>query len=500
MRNFSLRSLFQVHTACFTNLYPVFKKTVKNFIFSQPDVSRRQFLGDCGKMTGIGAMASILNLSLTGKVLAARASGSITDYKGLVCIFLGGGNDSFNMLTPGVADYANYTQYRGVVARPALESFNVVDQSNGLDYHVHSSMANTRNMFTAGDLSYVANVGTLHEPMTMHEYRTGAKKRPFGTFSHYDQRRQWQNSLPREKGGAIAGTGWVGRMSEVLNDAANNNAIVNANMSPGGRNILQTSRTQSPLPLVGGANPLDHYLENVDVKTAMDADLEHLYSGVLHNHYNHMRKEAVLNNNDLVSVEENTVINTPFPTSNIGNQLLRVLKYISAQGPDQLGANRQTFYVNFGGFDMHRGVTVRLAPKLEVLNDALHAFNEGLKEIGYHDRVVTYTASDFGRSLAPNTTGTDHGWGGNQIIMGGPVNGGRVFGTYPEMARGGSTDIGRGRQLPTTSIDELHASIAYWFGVNNDNEMETILPNIRNFWAAGAAEQAIPELFDPNFI
>lgn len=132
---------------------------------------------------------------------------------------------------------------------------------------------------------------------------------------------------------------------------------------------------------------------------------------------------------------------------------------------------------------------------MAILTDALTAFNNAMKEIGYHDQVVTYTASDFGRTLVPNSVGTDHGWGGNQIVMGGPVTGGRVFGEYPSMILDSDYDVGRGRQIPTTSVDELNASLASWFGVNNDAEMESIIPNIRNFWNSGSTEVPITGLF-----
>ena len=118
-----------------------------------------------------------------------------------------------------------------------------------------------------------------------------------------------------------------------------------------------------------------------------------------------------------------------------------------------------------------------------------------MKEIGYHDRVVTYTASDFGRTLIPNSAGSDHGWGGNQMVMGGPVAGGQVFGSYPSILSDTSTDVGRGRQLPTTSVDEFYASLAYWFGVENNDEMETVVPNIRNFWSKNSPDIPISGLF-----
>ena len=102
--------------------------------------------------------------------------------------------------------------------------------------------------------------------------------------------------------------------------------------------------------------------------------------------------------------------------------------------------------------------------------------------------MVTYTASDFARTLTPNTNnGSDHAWGGNHMVMGGGVNGGQLFGNYPDsLAPGNSLDLGRGRLVPTTSVDEYAAELAMWFGLDNDTTLEDILPNIRNFNSAGS--------------
>ena len=455
----------------------------KNIQKKRKAIGRREFLSSCGKMTGIGLMSSAINLTMASKLLAARPSGSINDYKGLVCVFLGGGCDSYNMLAPGVAGFGDYTATRGQVAIAQNEMHRIVDQSASQDYHLNGNMNGVRDMFESGDLSFVSNVGTLVEPLTLETFRNGGK-RPLGLSSHFDQRIQWQNSLPNTRGGSLAGTGWVGRMSEVLNDAANNNASVNANIVLGGNSLLQTSRSGAPLSLNGGAQEFDLYNNNnnVNVRSAIDNDLDTQYSSIIQNHYNHIRDEAIEQNNNLIDIQNNTRINTRFPNTGLGNQLRLVAIYIKAHGVDGLNANRQTFLVGQGGYDMHRGVTTRLAGRLRELSDALNAFNSAMHEIGLHDQVVTYTASDFGRVLTANRTGTNHGWGGNHIVMGGAVDGGRVLGRYPSLALGSDVDIGNGRLMPTTSVDELHSSLAYWFGVDNNSEMETILPNIRNFW------------------
>lgn len=455
------------------------------------EISRRNLLLNCAKMTGIGAMSSVINMGLISKVLAARPAGSINEYKGLVCVFLGGGCDSFNLLAPGNDEYATYLSARGPIARAQNDMHRIVDSANGDDYHLMGTMNGVRDIFEAGELSFIANLGTLVEPVTLSNIENA--RRPSGLYSHFDQRTQWQNSVPNIRGGSLAGTGWIGRMSEILNDGANNNAVVNANMSPAGHNLIQTSLSGRALSLDGGANNFELYNQEVDVRQSIEEDLEYQYASVLQNHYNQIRGESIDQNIVLNDIERTTTIGTNFPSTDIGNQLRQVAIYIKAHGADGLRANRQTFFVDHGSYDMHRGVVTRLPPMLSDLSDALTAFNDAMHEIGYHDRVVTYTASDFGRTLSANGLGSDHGWGGNNIVMGGPINGGQVLGNYPDIALGSSTDLGRGRVLPTTSIDQLHSSLAYWFGVDNNSEMEDILPNIRNFWARTNPNRAIPD-------
>lgn len=459
---------------------------------SKNNISRRKFLNDCGKMTGIGAMSSMISLKMMNQVFAARSPGSITDYKGLVCIFLYGGNDSFNMLAPGQSDYSTYTATRGGLALPEVQMNRIVDRVTNKDYHLHRNMAGTQSLFDAQDLALVANVGTLIQPTTIAEFSNKSKPLPYGLFSHNDQQRQWQSSLSESR--SVAQTGWAGRMLDILNDGANNNATASVNLSPGGNNLFQDSGSTIPFSVSGGVEKFDAY-NNTNLKTVIDGSLHHNYSTVLQNHHEHVRKDRINQSEQLSEIESTTTINTPFPNTGLGTQLLQVAKYIKNQGSGGLNANRQTFFVGQGGFDLHGEGLDSHNGLLQMVSDALVAFNAAMKEIGYHDKVVSYTASDFGRSLTSNGGGSDHGWGGNQIVMGGPVSGKRVFGAYPSLELGSLTDTGKGRQLPTTSVDEFHAALAYWYGVRNDNEMETVVPNIRNFWSRNSNQSPIAGLF-----
>jgi len=435
-------------------------------------------------------MSSMLSLKMLNQLFAQRTAGSITDYKGLVCVFLFGGNDSYNMLAPGVDGYDDYLTSRGILGHDQTSMLPILDGSN--DFHLNPDFADVKDLYENGDLSFISNVGTLVEPTSIEQYRAGSVKLPYGRFSHSDQLEQWQTSIPHSKTTSLAGTGWAGRMLDVLNTAANNNATVSASLSPYGANTSLIGSVTSPFNTEGGVNSLDVYKSDTLVKGLMDLSLEGQYASVMQAHHNYIRQDALNQSETLEEVEQNMTINTVFPNTSLGRQLKQVAQYIKAQG--SLGANRQTFFTGMTGFDTHGGGITQHNTLMRNVNNALAAFNEAMIEIGYHDQVVTYTASDFGRTLIPNNVGTDHGWGGNQMVMGGPVSGGKVFGQYPSLAIGTSTDVGRGRQLPTTSVDELYASLALWFGVE-DSELETILPNIRNFWSTGSTGYPIDGLF-----
>lgn len=110
-------------------------------------------------------------------------------------------------------------------------------------------------------------------------------------------------------------------------------------------------------------------------------------------------------------------------------------------------------------------------------------FQKGLEELGLGQEVITFACSDFGRTLRSNGRGTDHAWGGNSLVMSGPVQGGCIYGAFPDLTSDGSADVGYGGHLlPTTKVDQLFGELLRWFGVS-PADLPTVLPNITNFYA-----------------
>ena len=148
----------------------------------------------------------------------------------------------------------------------------------------------------------------------------------------------------------------------------------------------------------------------------------------------------------------------------------------------RLGQQQQTFFLRYIGWDHHDELLVNHERMLGVLSRALGEFQGAVDELGLADKVVTFTGSDFGRTLTSNGNGTDHGWGGNTLVMGNPVAGGKVLGQYPTLNIGSSNplDIGDGVLIPTTSTDQLYAELSSWFGVDNPS-LDKLFPNLKYF-------------------
>ena len=452
--------------------------------------NRRRFLGtaSCAAIGSTTFFSTLFNLGMANEAAGRTAKSSLNpsnDYKALVCILLAGGNDSFNMLVPtSNTAYNAYSTTRSNQALAQNSLLGLTHLTGGMpSLGVHPSMPEVQSMYNSGRLAFISNVGTLVEPTTKTQFENGGVTLPLGLFSHADQIQQWQTSVPQTR----SSSGWGGRMADIL-QSMNNNQNISMNISLSGRNFFQSGNQSSEYtinPTGTGSIGIEGYNgeDMIDMirTTAVDNLLEDQYVDIFKKTYADVTRNAQSSHQQFSSAIGGVNLSTTFSTSRLSQSMQMVAKTIAAR--NTLDVCRQTFFITFGGWDHHDELLNNQAGMLTVVSKALNEFNNAMNELGMADNVTTFTISDFARTLTSNGNGTDHAWGGNVMVMGGKVNGGRIYGEYPSLALNSNLDVGNGVLIPTLSTDEYFAELAQWYGVSN-TDINNIFPNLMNFYSA----------------
>lgn len=443
-------------------------------------ISRRTFLhqANCAAVGSASLFSSLLTLRLTAGAASAE---SFSGYKALVCLFLSGGNDSFNMLVPRQqAAYDEYAAVRSTLALPQNELLPITTTGQAYsEFGIHPNLPFLKTLYDQNNAAFVANVGTLVEPTTLAQFSAGSVQTPVGLFSHSDEVVHWQTLVPQVRGAGPKG--WAGRVADCMTQA-NASGTLSMNLSLSDTNTLQTGNGSVPyITDPSGIVKLTGYDSNPAFGLAVDS--------VLGNNYRNLYQTTLANStrratDTAVAFEEalNPITLTEsitFPTTQTGSRLKTVAKILAARGT--LGMDRQIFFINRGGWDHHNAVLAPQEGLFNELNHAIEAFWTELGHLGLQDDVVLFTASDFGRTLTSNGSGSDHAWGGNQFVLGNAVRGGRLYGAYPALGANNQLDLGRGRLLPTTPVDSYCTELASWYGVP-PAELSTVFPNASNFF------------------
>jgi len=431
-------------------------------------------------------------------LMADAAAQSANDYKALVCIFLFGANDHYNTVIPyDISTHTNYynirkgtptpgTVYDGIaIGRNSLsETALSTPLSGGRQMALNPEMSALKTLFENKRASILMNVGPLVVPTTRLQYDNKSVPLPPKLFSHNDQQAYWQSSFQTE-GGA---NGWGGRAADLLlsNNSKSTLTCISINGNAlflSGQNAISYQMSSTGATTVNAIKGKSLF-GSASCATALQTLMTQPSSLPMASDYTTVTKRALDTYDGIVAAIGATAsasMNALFPssaTNTLSAQLKMVARMIEQQ--TTFGMKRQVFMVGMGGFDLHDFLPTQHPALLQKLSTAMKEFDDAMTSLGKGPQVTAFTASDFGRTLSSNGDGSDHGWGSHHFVMGGAVNGGQFLGTAPEIGLSHNQQVGSGRLLPSTSIDQMGAELAAWFGVSA-TDVKTVLPNARNF-------------------
>lgn len=427
-------------------------------------------------------------------------SSNVKPYKAVILLMLDGGLDSFNVLVPHVCSGKNaagttvdkqYMSERDYLAVDNTERSLLISASNQpcQTFALHKRLKLFQTLYKDGDLAFVANMGVLDTTTGM-DKSNYLEKTKVQLFAHNWMTRETKTIDPKSYN---EGTGVLGRLSTVLQGKGYKTgsvAIDKASIA------VDPAKDKHPKPKIVsrfGVNTFDvkpesetlDLLSYAEELNALPSAHDSLFGQTWSREFTSGIRDAEL----LQSQIETVSLGGHWPMNEWeldthGYQLSMISKLIKARS--SRGVDRDFFYAQMDGWDHHSSLKSSLERGLTHVNEGLGWLVEELKLQGVWDDVTIVVASEFGRTLTPNTGGgSDHGWGGNYMFLGGDVNGGKVLGKYPsDLTDKGALNIGRGRFIPTTSWDAFWNGVALWMGATTQSELDYCLPN-RNLTTGG---------------
>lgn len=442
---------------------------------------RRHLLAGAAALAGLGAGAGLL---VGGQ---ARGQSAANEYRALVVVFLMGGNDGHNVLVPTDAGYADYQNARANLALSKASLVALPGLAQGRPFGLHPGLSELVSLYAQQRLTFVANAGPLVVPATAAQVRANAVAVPPFLLSHSDQQAMQQGWAGNEDL-----SGWAGRGLELLpSELRHSQAGVTLSRD---RTLVQGRR--SPVTFMGGDGP--RYWGSADIAHPEREEVQavqrmarwqfaNAYEAEFAKTLNYALADSVVFTQAIMQAKPPAADFGSDTVGDLGSQLRHVasvLPYFKSAG-----YRRQVFFVPWGQFDTHanqRGTSQvdTQDSQLPILAKALAAFDQTNRANGLDLNVLTAVMSDFGRTVRPGSGGgSEHAWGNHFFVLGGPVAGGTVLGTFPSPVLGGPDDgdLGNnGRHVPTIATDQVAATLLQWMGLEAARFGE-VFPHLGNF-------------------
>lgn len=463
------------------------------------NISRRHVLAGLGTAGFASSLSSMTGLGMNN-AWAADTSG----YKAMVCIFLKGGMDGADTILP--YDQASYNQL-GNVREGLFNSYNATSgtstrnranllkmnlenagQFGTREFAMPQQLSPLHDMFEAGDLAVIGNVGPLIEPTTRSAMDNNSAILPKRLFSHNDQQSTWMSF-----GVEGVSRGWGGRFMDQVVASNPSQSRIFSSISTSSNDVFLAGENVSQFKVGTSGIREPNLYDNRGILGTTDGDdaardkiraflakRDFQSRNILEQDIAISTAKAVENSETFTLAQQNaTALSSTFADDRVSQQMRSVAETIQIQ--QFLNVSRQMFYVSTGGYDTHSNQANTIGGLHAQLAAAISSFKAAMIELGQWDNVVVFTASDFGRTVIDNGNGTDHGWGGHHFVAGGGVQGKRLYGEVPFAdVDSDSYTKSRGRLLPTTSVEQYAATMGSWFGLDT-GELRSAMPNLQNF-------------------
>ena len=365
------------------------------------DFSRRQFIK--------GGVTAFTFGFAAPQILCDAAFAQSVPSRNLVVVYLGGGNDSLSTVIPYNDPF--YASRRPTLAVPAGNVIQIGSDSSNVNLGLHPRLTGLKSIFDAGRLAIVQ--------------RTGYANQSRSHFTGFDI---WGTASLQN----TSGSGWLGRYLDTI---ANPDPLVAWNTQretprPLVANLVGVPAITSPAAYAfsspnTGAEALRERAAQNTISSHLPVDQPHLA-------YVNSTTQAALSTLDKVATVATYRPAVTYPNNGFGQALTAVAGALNKQ------IGTKVFWVQTGGYDTHASQGVNQANGaygnlMGTLDGGLKAFHDDLNSQGLLNNTLILVYTEFGRRISENgSQGTDHGAGGNMMLLGGLVRGG-IYGTAPNL-------------------------------------------------------------------